>query len=559
MTIFMVCSSYGQEKVKGFYHPFKKTFIANIVRPLEQGDEHENYVAKNFIEDLSVVEMDSKNFVLIGTTLRVVYFKGFGVIDTAGIVRVPIIYDELKPLYSEENKFYLFVVGDSTGVVDNKGDELLRLHRNIIADVEITAGKLNEYYENSILQNKLQSKFLRTFNHELIIVEKGLNRGLFSLSQRKYLIPLVSNSEDSLEGKSLAGLAPISVKGDLALCKDEGGFRLVDLKTLKYTNKYDFAYLLDNGAFYIRHEQKHWIADNVDEPQTIFSYELIEAKKIQNTRGSKFPKRQGTYEFVVMKEGKLGVYDANGKELIPIIYDDIYLTNYYVRSDPASWYWLKKNGQWALSNHLHELQTKFEFLDIDQLNKVSYDNFIYFYKIDTSNLHWDPDIDTTTMERYSSHTIYGYGRVAEVRTQITRLSLASLAMPKVLDRKMIHSSTPFGKKQDGYHLITLGSAELAQVDTNQFDRVITQAGNRVSVGVMKEGKYGYYRFHGGAAEPVLKYDGLVYLAYGEYKYAYVKRKNIYRRSYHPYTSKKSKFKKWRKYEDYILSNSFRVK
>ena len=553
----MILSSVAQDKVKGFYHPYKKTFTADNITPHEFGDEYEKCLADRFIGDLSIVELARKQYVMIGAALKPVYSKGLGVIDTAGIIRIPCTYDGLRPFYKNENKYYYFEIGDSTGMVDNNGKELIRLDKNIIDIIELNVNTLDEHHKQRMHQIRMQTALIPTLNPDLVIVRVGYSAGLFSLSKGDYEIPIYAYGSDGPYIQKLGGLYPLEAKEDLVLCREEKGYCVVDLKTPGKTPKYDYVYLLDSGQFYIRDKGKHIIADNVANPQSVFGREIIEFRKLNKRRwpGQRKKDVDCYFNAIVKENGKYGVYDEEGQEIIPIKYDDVYMITGRNSFEDGWYFWVKRDGWWALSNAKHELITHFIYQDIDQLNKVSYDNFIYFTKMDTARIVYNSEVaDTSDVSFYTHISVSMMGGLGNRYwgRNVYAAYWNAIELPKSIDKKVLHwYGASYAKQKDGYHAINYYSNEEVRVDSNAFEQFYSLPATSVGgSGVMKNGKYAYYHFHDyNGKEQELEYDGLVYLPGLRNGSGVVKGKHIYRE---PYDSKSGKFKKYREYEPYYM-------
>ncbi|MFM1932783.1 MAG: hypothetical protein RL226_2086, partial [Bacteroidota bacterium] len=186
----------------------------------------------------------------------------------------------------------------------------------------------------------------------------------------------------------------------------------------------------------------------------------------------------GVWDDCIMVEesGKYGLLNPARGELIPIQYDNIYAAG-------GGYFWCAKGNRWALVSKNNDVITPFEFIAIDQLNRVNFNNLLYVTQISREeymDLVWHND------RNHSADT-------EELRSWLRLLG-------KTRDSHILFSAvyagtgapTSFALKIDGYHIIQY--LPEPRVDNMAWDDIyfIPDPFNKErTLGVRKGAMYGF--------------------------------------------------------------------
>jgi hypothetical protein len=535
----------AQDTLHGFYNSKDKTVTIPKMYPNRNSDEYDVYKVDPLFYGFGVTEyqgyrysQEHSNGVIPEATYH--HFEGSymkkGVIDTNGIIVIPIKYDDLY-LLGQTKIYYVFTKGDSTGVVDLNGKELFTISRN---REELLKFRKKYYgYENATQEKidrahveSLITKIKSTSNLNVIKVHKGTKDGLFSVSKNKFIIPLELNMFYTGDEINRWSLHPVDVNDYHALCRDSNKYKLLDLETLDISRSIENVKLLPESKFYFEEGEDKRIAMDIQNIDHIFKNEILEYETFTNRftkynsqlNKTEYPKFT-VYHFIFKKEGKMGVCNLQEEIVIPAIYDDIYMID-------GVFFWVKKNNMWAVVNAKNEPLTPFDFIDIDHVNTDNFESFLYLFNKDTAKLELINDKMSRMLERHDKVVEFIWERSGQ------------------LNRKIILNHFDYwAKKSDGCHIIKFEFNDTSLVVQDEtWDRIYSfpcdiyiDPTYFIKTGVRKNGKYGYLN------HTQIKFDGLVFNSFNNYCSGYVKR----RHSYFMESNGWDKYMEWTKYLKYI--------
>lgn len=447
------------KKINGQYNAFKKTYFFKAIDAENMKVTH-LYVADNMDGAWGIAQYtrtnDEKSDERITT---------YGIIDTSGTILVPFIYDKL---YTTKNKTnFLFKRNDTIGIVE--------VHKHEVFSMP-------GYYSNP--KNKHNStNFIRkdTLNSYCVYRLNGFF-GVFSFTKSKIVVPALYDE--------------INVYGNTAICKTDKGCCGYNCLTELSTQFYKRIEVLNQGkSFLVTSNDQHlFICNDISKPHASFNKALNKDEVLAFKNGL----------IIAKLNGKVGVTDQNGNEKLPYVYEDILFFG-------NEFFIVKRNELWAVTDGNNVLKTAFEFINVEQQNRINYTNLLYFSAIDTS-----------AASLSKAHAYVDGDHIAVLTNEVMyyQLQIDAEKLAEELDghelsacTKEDYKNTYVLQKKDGFHLVTLTRNDPhVVVDSLNWDAVyiIPKSYDSYHKTGVKKGKfYGYYQ-EGEAVKAYLKYDGVFY-------------------------------------------------
>jgi WG containing repeat len=439
--LLLIIGVKAQDKIEGYYNSQRKEFFPKVnitsSRPIYDIEEF-----KNGYGIISLRELDN----------------GKGLIDTSGNVLIPMRYGYLDYFSSGQRQYLIFRLGDSIGIVDEKGDEKLRLYASKV-ELEYSSfgGSSKEMQRNENMEK--ETEISATKIGDLARVKQSRKMGLFSLTEKKYILePIYDYSPHYDWPCSICskGWEDLTVTENVAWAKLNGMIQVVDLKTREKSEYYREFAVLSNGAYYIR----------------LSSGERIMSKQaIHPLNSCPFTIEEFFNDhFIVSQNGKFGLMNVAGELTIPVEYNDLYFAN-------SKSVWIKQDSYWALFTYKNEIKTAFDFLEIEKSNELFWRNYVYFTRLDTSS-----------QKLYSDSYVSFSDKTNEVK-KFARDLLSLRGTRKLYTCFNLYYG--IAKKADGYHVIYLA---LYSIEPEAWDMVYMvptiAAGASDVFGYKKGEKYG---------------------------------------------------------------------
>lgn len=437
LAFFFFAEGFAQTKIEGVYDPQYKRYIANA-----------NLTSHARTNPYDIDDVNH-GFAIIKNTQT----NTFGVIDSTGAIRVPLIYNLIEEIERAPG-FFIFYSSSEMGILNNIGNEILKV---------------------AITDNKAR---IRSSSHkDFVFVEQNNKIGLINLRKSRIIIPVECDFnawyEEKYERSRRLGYH-IELNEYSAIAKKNHLFYVFNLTTGQSSGPY---------VDVMRTGPKHFFVKDASGKCKIIDLDFQTDKKIPGTIIDAHD------EYVISQQkDKFGLYTTNGSEVIAPLYDDLYLIN-----DDAAW--VKKDGFWAMFYLEKELQTPFEFLDIEKTNELFLENLLWVTQLDTTN--------------DNLHTFREYSGINECPNHLKSLIFAVQQLKgskrlfnTYLDRNG-SANYSFAKKADGYHVTY---PPLLKVEPEAWDMVyyvpdcIDPNG---MIGYKKGNKYGLDK-------QAVKYEGLLY-------------------------------------------------
>lgn len=472
-----------------------KSFTAKMLDANNFNIEY-NYWSKGnwsngFLNGMLKVELTA--VLRLGPSTNSTYCKtdGIGIIDTIGNIVVPCVYYDVNFLSTNENtpdefKYFIFIKNNTIGILNAKGKVLYSFKRNFVTIIDEKFNDELRVYDYQIITNKDYSHyFAYSYNEDKV--------GLVSLLKSEQILPPIYDK--------------IDVYTNYAICTKNDSVFAFDLKTEKMSKAYK--------GIWLSNDLKVFIVQNMDDYRFFACNDVFDVTNSLNyTFNRDFMAYYFNKKMIVFEMGKCGVINTEGQPIIPFKYDDIYFMD--INNDDyldVKYYWVKKDGFWAISNNKDSLLTDFVFVDVEKYNQINFDNMMYYAKPDTSKSVYDKSYYNYKIKR-------NYNRGQDI-LNVKGRELALKINTHVIDIQNNDYIT--AKKKDGFHIVKFiyksdykGGELLAGVITSSeaWDNIYMFSGIRMEnlVGVKLGDKYGYIKLteddHLGKN---IIYDGLVYL------------------------------------------------
>ncbi len=521
--LFLAGIAFNQENdtinLKGYYHPFNKTFTYEKTTAHPTKDAYIKYFADAFDKGLSVVRKEHFFYTEKDGVESSNKTVQFGVIDTTGKVFIPCSYDNLYRLKSNsDSPYFYFYTKDSITLLNLREEYLLVLRKD--------SPKVSE---NIYIDSKTEFRNI-DLKGNLALSYNGLYQ-LYNIFDKKFIVPPFISKSDSQSGIEQMKYGIIEIKKRFVLYSntpDKVDFNEIngrqDLFDL-YGNSLDFfVYDKENSCFSKRYKLitlfndslvflqdtigNSYLTTNPCNPINLYNMDYIEVfpsnelahyfsfsndhtRSIVHLNGKSY-----FHPFLLARlEDKYGIINTDSTVLIPFVYDDIYVIN-------DSLFWVKKNNYWAVSTINNRLLTDFEFIDIDKMSQVYFTNLMYYSRLDHSMVG-------KTYHKYVSAHDADISSISDRAGIIKRFEKSHNYYTNLVGSPLI------AKKSDGYHLLTMNdSTQKIEIDPINYDNILLVPGYRP--GLQIGDKYGI--------EPDdISYDGVlidlsdkVYEFYGSY-------------------------------------------
>lgn len=312
----------AQSHLEGFYSPASRRYVPKV-----------NITWGKSVYDVS---QSSNGFCIIRKD------NWEGVIDTAGFIRVPLEYAQVREV-GERPGYFKCTKDQKLNLVDARGVVLLTLDGD---------AKLNN--------------IVRVSNSDDVMVKQDKKYGIYSLRKSSLIIPIEFDIPSYIEERNEAIWRSEfygQSKGDYIILKRGPRYAIGDLKNGFFTPFYKDIRFVNDTTFFIRLENGRGIVtSDIHHINTSDAFNYVDVLNEM---------------YVLEKNDKYGVYTASGDWLIPMEYDDIYIADHHS-------FWLKKDGNWALSDDQHQLKTAFDFENVEQYNKLYYEQLIRTTRLDTA-------------------------------------------------------------------------------------------------------------------------------------------------------------------------------
>ncbi len=507
--------------LKGYYHPFNKTFTYEKTTAHPTKDSYIKYFADAFDKGLSVVRKEhffytEKDGVEISNkTVQ------FGVIDTTGTIIISCRYDNLYHLKGNgDSAYYYFYTKDSITLMNMDEKNLLVLRKD--------SPKISD---KIFMGSKTQFRNI-DFKGNLALSYNGRFQ-LYNIYKKQFIVPpFYSNSESSIDQMKygiieikkrfvLYSNTPYKVdyneindrKDLFDLYGNSLDFFVYDKETFCFSKRFKLITLYNDSLIFLQDTiGNSYLTTNPCNPSNLYNLDYIEVfptdelanyfsfsndhtRDILHLNGKSF-----FHPFLLAKlKDKFGIIKTDSTVLIPFDYDDIYVIN-------DSLFWVKKNNKWAISTINNVLLTKFDFIDIEKMSQIYFTNLMQYSRIDHSMV---------------GKTYHKFVRAHDA--DISRISCDAGLIKRFEKSHNYYTnlvrSPLIAKKSDGYHLISIDkddSIDNFQVDPNSYDNILLVPG--YSPGFQKGDKFGI--------EPNdISYDGVlidlsdkVYDFYGSYSH-----------------------------------------
>lgn len=466
----------AQQIIDGYYDPAHKEFFAkaNLLNrfnePYEISTFEDGFATIKLLKTAADRQLEIENNVN-GVMVVSENRDRIGLMDSTGRVVLPMRYNKLERLNWNYNKYYKFRVNDSIGIATIDGRELIKLKK---WKMDKSVGKYNrclEEYKNGVSINS-------TIHRDIVSVKSGDKIGLFSLLKEKYLIPIEFDCVPHPMKECLFysdGRAEIHINGDAAICNKGSNKVAVNLITCEQSEEFADIQRLESGAFYIRTlDGKKILTQDFKQTEISLPYKIHEV--YQN-------------RIIVQLDSLFGLMDSYSRMVIPAIYQDIYFEDH-------EHVWLKKDGRWALSDYQNNLNTGFDFYDIDQLNEIYFHSFTKFTRVDTSaieNFRFDESLGMSDRTN----------EVKELACAVNSLR-GSRKLYTTYNADRGGTQWTYARMSDGYHVIY---TPLNQIEKEAWAMVYYVpdwvSGVSCSFGYQLGNKFGFEKNE-------IRYEGIVY-------------------------------------------------
>lgn len=481
--LFLAGIAFNQENdtvnLKGFYHPFNKTFTYEKITAHPTKDAYIKYFADAFDKGLSVVRKEHFFYTEkdgVETSNKTVQF---GVIDSTGKVIIPCSYDNLYRLKSNsDSPYFYFYTKDSITLLNLREENLLVLRR----DSPKVSRKI--YFGT-------ETQFLSAdFKRNLVLIYNGLFQ-LYNIVEKKFIIPplnSVANKQSNFEqlkygfnegNKNFTVYTNTPFRVDYEELKlhedifDLYGLSLIFFVYDKNNSCFSSAYKLiskynDSLVFLQDTIGNSFLTSNPCNPSNLYNFDYLEVfptDEIANYFSFSHDHMRYTGEsyfhpFLLARlEDKYGIINKDSTVLIPFVYDDIYVIN-------DSLFWVKKNNYWAVSTINHVLLTDFEFIDIEKMSQVYFTNLMYYSRLDHSMVG-------KTYHKYVSAHDADISSISDHAGLIKRFEKSHNYYTNLVGSPLI------AKKSDGYHILTINdSTQKIEIDPINYDNILLVPGYR---------------------------------------------------------------------------------
>ena len=271
----------------------------------------------------------------------------WGLIDKTGKKLTPFIYDEIC---LENGLFKVKQIG-KWGLIDKTGKIIVpSIYNSISFRNGVTEAEQNGKWG---LIDKTGKK-LTPFMYDEICLENGLFKvkqngkwGLIDKTGKR--LTLINYDIISLQNEY--DYSSLGLQNDLFIVKQNGKYGLIDKTGKELTSfTYDELICLENGLFKVKQNGKYALIDKTGKELTSFIYdeiikpwdgELLEVRKdekkgVIDKSGNQF--KQINFDYIIefsngfgriVKDDKIGIINRFGEIVIPIIYDEIFLSSGY--------------------------------------------------------------------------------------------------------------------------------------------------------------------------------------------------------------------------------------
>lgn len=517
--LFLAGNAFNQENdtvnIKGYYHPFNKTFTYEKTTAHPTKDAYVKYFADAFDKGLSVVRKEHFFYTKkdgVETSNKTVQF---GVIDTTGKVIIPCAYYNLYSLKSEsDSSYFYFYTKDSITLINILEENILVIRR----DSPKVSDKI--YFGT-------KTQFLAAdFQGNLVLIYNGLFQ-LYNIDEKKFIIPPLNpdaNTQSNIEqlkygfnegNKNFLVYTntPFRVDYDELKQRDDIfdlygkslNFFVYDKNNSCFSSAYKLISKYNDSLVFLQDTiGNSYLTSNPCNPRNLYNFEYLEVfptNEIADYFSFSHDMMRYTGEsyfqpfYLAKNNDKYGIIKTDSTVLIPFIYDDIYVIN-------DSLFWVKKNNNWAVSTINNVLLTGFDFIDIDKMSQVYFTNLMYYSRLDHSMVG-------KTYHKYVRAHDDDISSISNQAGLIKRFEKSHNYYTNLVGSPLI------AKKSDGYHLLTINdSTQKIEIDPINYDNILLVPGYRP--GLQIGDKYGI--------EPDdISYDGVlidlsdkVYEFYGSY-------------------------------------------
>lgn len=427
---------FSQTKIDGVYDPQRKQYIANA-----------NLLSHGGRNPFDIDEVKNGQAVIENTQTNLV-----GVIDSTGLIIVPMIYHKLEKLDRAPGLF-IFYTEAEMGIVNDFAIETVKI---TITDQ--------------------QSRIRSSINKDCVFAEQNGKIGLINIRKSKVIIPIEYDFNTWYEEPYEKGRRKgyhIELNDYSAIAKKNHQFYVFNLTTGQRSGPY---------ADVMRTGPKNFFVKDAEGKSKIIDLDFQTVKKIPGTI------IDGHDEYVISQQEKFGVYQTDGTEIIPPLYDDIYLIN----EDAA---WVKKDGKWAMFSFEKEKQTPFEYVDVEKINDLFLENLLWVTKMDTTE-------GNLLVEREYSGINHKPNELKQLIYGVQQLKGSKRLFNCYLDGAG-GANWSFAKRSDGYHFTY---PPLLDVEPEAWDMVYY-----VPSCIDPSGMHGYKKGDKYGIKPeAVKYEGILY-------------------------------------------------
>lgn len=523
--LFLAGIAFNQENdsvnLKGYYHPFNKTFTYEKTTAHPTKDAYIKYFADAFDKGLSVVRKEHFFYTEKDGVESSNKTVQFGVIDTTGAIIIPCSYGNLYQLKGNgDSSYFYFYTKDSITLININEKKLLVLRRDsptISEEIYLDSktdfrffdskGNLalsyNGHYQ---LYNIYEKKFIvppfYSNDNSNMSIEQ-MNYGIIEIRKR---FVLYSNTPYLVDSKQMLGRWDLFDLHGKSL-----DFFVYDKENSCFSNCYKLITFYNDSLIFLQDTiGNSFLTTNPCNPGNLYnldymevfpSNELAHYFSFSNDHTRRIIHLEGKsyfHPFILAKlNDKFVIIKTDSTVLIPFVYDDIYVIN-------DSLFWVKKNNYWAVITINNVQLTEFEFIDIDKMSQVYFTNLMYYSRLDHSM------VGKTYHEFNRAHD-------AEISSISDRAGLIKRFEKSHNYYTNLTRSPLIAKKSDGYHLLTINnSTQKIEIDPINYDNIFLVPGYRP--GFQKGDKFGI--------EPDdITYDGVlidlsdkVYNFYGSYSH-----------------------------------------
>lgn len=523
--LFLAGIAFNQENdsvnLKGFYHPFNKTFTYEKTTAHPTKDAYIKYFADAFDKGLSVVRKEHFFYTEKDGVEKSNKTVQFGVIDTSGKVMIPCSYDNLYQLKSNsDSPYFFFYTKDSITLLNLREENLLVLRKNspkvsekIYIDSKTEFGNIDlkgnlALFYNGLYQlyNIYEKKFIVPPFYSNVNSEASIERMKYGIIEMNEHFALYSNTPYKVDYNELRFKFEV-----FDLYGQSLNFFIYDKDNFCFSSAFKLISIFNDSLVFLQDTiGNSYLTKNPCTPSNLYNIDYLEVlptnelahyfsfsddhtRKIVHLNGKSY-----FYPFLLARfEDKYGILTPDSTVLIPFVYDDMYVIN-------DSLIWVKKNNYWAVSTINNVLLTDFEFIEIDKMSEVYFKNLMFYTRL-------NPFIIGKTYHKY-------------VRAHDDDISWISIQAGLIKRFEKSHNyytnlvgSPLIAKKSDGYHILTMNnSSQKIEIDPINYDNVFLVPGYRP--GFERGDKFGF--------EPdKIKYDRImidldsraVYDFYGSYK------------------------------------------